>query len=90
MPYNAGEIMQDSRYDKDEILVQGVMDCVLQNGDEITIIDYKTDFVHSMTQLKSRYTKQLEMYRQGARQLFGTDKVKCILYSFHLGEYTEF
>ena len=90
VPYNAGEIMQDSTYDKDEILVQGVMDCVLQNGDEITIIDYKTDFVHSMTQLKSRYTKQLEMYRQGARQLFGTDKVKCILYSFHLGEYTEF
>ena len=39
---------------------------------------------------ESRYTKQLEMYRQGARQLFGTDKVKCILYSFHLGEYTEF
>ena len=90
MPYNAGEIMQDSTYDKDEILVQGVKDCVLQNGYEITINDYKTDFVLSMKQLKSRYTKQLEMYRQGARQLFGTDKVKCILYSFHLGEYTEF
>ena len=90
VPYSASAALGDSRYCDDEILVQGVMDCVLQNGDEITIIDYKTDFIHNISQLKTRYEKQLELYRHGAKQLFDTDKVKCILYSFHLDEYTEF
>lgn len=90
VPYSAAAVMGDDSYCNDEILVQGVMDCVLQNGDKITVIDYKTDFIHSMAQLKNRYEKQLELYRHGAKQLFGTDKVKCILYSFHLDEYVEF
>ena len=90
VPYSAAAVMGDDSYCNDEILVQGVMDCVLQNGDEITVIDYKTDFIHNMAQLKNRYEKQLELYRHGAKQLFGTDKVKCMLYSFHLDEYVQF
>ena len=89
VPYNAGAALDDTRYANDEIIIQGVMDCVLENGGEITIIDYKTDFIHSINQLKARYSRQLELYRHGAKQLFGTDKVKCILYSFHLNEHIE-
>ncbi|MBR6610536.1 MAG: PD-(D/E)XK nuclease family protein, partial [Oscillospiraceae bacterium] len=88
--YSAADALGDDSYRNDEIMIQGVMDCVLQNRDEITIIDYKTDFIHSISQLKNRYEKQLELYRHGAKQLFGTDKIKCILYSFHLDEYVEF
>ncbi len=90
VPYNAASALGDDSYRCDEVLVQGVMDCVLQNGDEITVIDYKTDFVHSMDTLFRRYEKQLELYRYGAKQLFGTEKVKCILYSFHLDDFIEF
>ena len=90
VPYSAAKALGDSQYENDEVFIQGVMDCVLQNGDKITIIDYKTDFVHSINQLKNRYEKQLELYRHGAKQLFGTDNVKCILYSFHLDEFVEF
>ena len=73
-----------------EVLVQGVMDCVLQNGNRITVIDYKTDYVENMGQLKERYEKQLELYRHGAKALFNTDNVKCLLYSFRLGQFIEF
>ncbi|MBR5520876.1 MAG: UvrD-helicase domain-containing protein [Oscillospiraceae bacterium] len=90
VPYNAAMALGDEIYCNDEVLVQGVMDCILQNGDEITVIDYKTDYVHSMDTLFSRYEKQLELYRYGAKQLFGTGKVKCILYSFRLNEHIEF
>ena len=90
VPYPAADALGDETYSADEVLVQGVMDCVLQNGDEITIIDYKTDFIHNINQLFTRYQRQLELYRHGAKQLFRTDKVKCILYSFHLDEYIEF
>ena len=89
VPYSAGDALGNSLYDNDRIMIQGVMDCVLQNGDEITIIDYKTDFIHNMDQLVARYARQLELYRHGAKQLFGTEKVKCILYSFHLDKYVE-
>lgn len=90
VPYNAARALNDETYSGDEILVQGVMDCVLQNGDEITVIDYKTDFIYTMDTLVKRYEKQLELYRWGAKQLFGTEKVRCILYSFHLNDYIEF
>ncbi|MBQ8603478.1 MAG: UvrD-helicase domain-containing protein [Oscillospiraceae bacterium] len=90
VPYNAAQALADESYSDDEVLIQGVMDCVLQNGDEITIIDYKTDFIYTMDTLFRRYEKQLELYRYGAKQLFGTDKVKCILYSFCLDDYMEF
>ena len=40
--------------------------------------------------LKERYEKQLELYRHGAKALFNTDNVKCLLYSFRLGQFIEF
>ncbi len=90
VPYNAAKILDNASYFNDEILIQGIMDCVLQNGNEITIIDYKTDKVNSIETLKSRYEKQLELYRHGAKYLFKTENVKCILYSFNLNEWVEF
>ncbi len=90
VPYSAADALGDAQFAADEVLIQGVMDCVLQNGDEITIIDYKTDFIYHIDQLVSRYRRQLELYRHGAQQLFRTDKIRCILYSFHLDEYIEF
>ncbi|MBQ3009543.1 MAG: PD-(D/E)XK nuclease family protein, partial [Oscillospiraceae bacterium] len=90
VPYNAADALGDEKYINDEIMVQGIMDCVLENGNEITIIDYKTDYVRDMDTLYNRYKKQLELYRYGAKHLFNKDNIKCILYSFRLGEYIEF
>ncbi|MEG1781614.1 MAG: UvrD-helicase domain-containing protein [Oscillospiraceae bacterium] len=90
VPYNAGKAMGDSVYENDELLVQGVMDCVVVNGDDVLVIDYKTDRVQTMQQLKERYSAQLELYRYSAKQLFETDKVACLIYSFHLNDFMEF
>ena len=89
-PYPAQLATGKAEYAGYEVLVQGVMDCVLQNGNRITVIDYKTDYVENMGQLKERYEKQLELYRHGAKALFNTDNVKCLLYSFRLGQFIEF
>ena len=37
VPYNAADALGDEKYINDEIMVQGIMDCVLENGNEITI-----------------------------------------------------
>ncbi len=90
VPYNAADALGDEIYSNDEVMIQGVMDCVLENGDEITVIDYKTDRVYSMKTLFKRYEKQLELYRYGAKKVFRKENVKCLLYSFRLGEFMEF
>lgn len=90
IPYNAALAMGDETYAEDEVLVQGVMDCVLEKDGRITVIDYKTDRVPDMQTLKDRYTKQLELYRLRAKRLFRTENVNCLLYSFHLNQHIIF
>ena len=70
-------------------MVQGIIDCTFKENGEWILIDYKTDHIKNISQLAERYSRQLQLYRHGAKQLFGTDKIKCILYSFHLDEYIE-
>ena len=70
-----------------EVLLQGIMDCVLIDKDGVTVIDYKTDNVKSTAVLKERYSMQLELYRLGAKALYGAENVKCIIYSLTLDEY---
>ena len=90
VPYNAGKALENETFGNDEIIIQGIMDCIIRKGDEITVIDYKTDHIKTMADLKNRYEKQLELYRYGAKHLFKTENVKCILYSFHLNDFIEF
>ncbi|MEG1895948.1 MAG: PD-(D/E)XK nuclease family protein, partial [Oscillospiraceae bacterium] len=82
--------LQDSTYDKEEVLVQGVIDCVALKGDTAYVIDYKTDRVSDMDTLYQRYQKQLELYRYATGYLFEKTDIKCIIYSFHLGAHLEF
>ena len=87
---NARTVLGDDSFEGQEILIQGVIDCLVMNGRDAVVVDYKTDRVENMQQLHERYSKQLEMYRFAAESLYETDSVKCIIYSFYLGEYIEF
>ena len=87
---NARTVLNDDSFEGEEILIQGVIDCLVMNGRNAVVIDYKTDRVENMAQLYEKYSKQLEMYRFAAESLYETDSVKCIIYSFYLGEYMEF
>ena len=86
VPYSADAALADENYKGEELLVQGVIDCLVINGDKAFVIDYKTDRVEDMHTLYERYSKQLELYRYAAKYLYDVDDVKCIIYSFHLGE----
>ncbi len=90
VPFDAAEITGDKTCSGETVMVQGVIDCLVVNGDKGYIIDYKTDRVDDMQTLYERYSKQLEMYRRAGGYLYEINSIKCIIYSFHLGEYTEF
>ena len=74
---------------KDAVLLQGAMDCLVINSDGMILIDYKTDKVKYLSQLKTRYKKQLDLYKNAAEQIFGKPVIKCLIYSTRLGEEIE-
>ena len=88
MPAKACDIFPESNSDE-EIMVQGIADCIIKNGDEYIILDYKSDAVRDVSILKDRYEGQLLLYRKAIADLFESDNVKCIIYSFTLGGYIE-
>lgn len=90
VPYDASEATKDENCAGETVLVQGVIDCLVINGDKAYVIDYKTDRVDNTGILLERYSKQLEMYRYAAKYLYDITDVQCIIYSFHLGEHIAF
>ena len=50
------QVRQIPSYPEDEtILVQGIIDAWFPEGDEIVLVDYKTDRVKEVGELKKRY-----------------------------------
>ena len=72
----------------ESVLLQGVIDCMIEENGEITIIDYKTDRVRGGEALdRARsYAKQLEAYAYAAQRMTGRPVRECVLYFLYSGE----
>ncbi len=78
------------------ILLQGVMDCMLEDGDgNIHLIDYKTDRLTekeladkelARTALSEKHKLQLTYYAYAAREIFGKAPKSVKIYSLPLGD----
>lgn len=55
----------------DTIVVQGTIDALWMENSRLYIVDYKTDQVQSADQLLDRYTRQVRLYAEAARQITG-------------------
>lgn len=70
------------------VLIQGIADCVINECDLLTIIDYKTDRA-SVCELKERYRSQLELYQRAISKALGKPVEELIIYSLFLREIIE-
>ena len=72
----------------ESVLLQGVIDCMIEENGEITIIDYKTDRVRGDETLERAkgYAKQLEAYAYAAQHMTGKPVRECVLYFLYSGE----
>ena len=69
----------------ESVLVQGVIDCFFENPDgTYTVVDYKTDRVHTARELVERHRDQISYYRRAVERMTGSRVSKCLLYSFAL------
>ncbi len=67
-------------------LVQGIIDLLIIENDELVIIDYKSDYVKSLNVLKERYHQQLELYAEAASAALGKKVKEKLIYSIVLGQ----
>ncbi|MGG3956797.1 helicase-exonuclease AddAB subunit AddA [Bhargavaea massiliensis] len=68
------------------VVVQGVIDCVFEDGYGLVLIDYKTDRVSWMNdpkeQLKRRYKGQLALYREAIEAIWKKEVTETYVYAF--------
>lgn len=74
---------------QEQVLVQGIADCVFVEDGKLIIVDYKTDRVSEEAALAERYRAQLSVYRRALAECIGLPVGQTLLYSFHLGKEME-
>lgn len=69
---------------QDKVAVQGVVDLIIENQDDIYILDYKTSRLNSGKDFIKKYEKQLDLYAKAVSKFFKKPVTKKIIYSFYL------
>ncbi|CAB1251134.1 helicase-exonuclease AddAB subunit AddA [Clostridium sp. WLY-B-L2] len=70
-------------YDNEKVLVQGVIDCYFQEKDELVLLDYKTDYVESLENMREKYKIQIYYYARALEKLTGKKVKNKYLYLFY-------
>ena len=76
----------------EQVLLQGVVDCFLEEEDGVTVIDYKTDRVRDRAEALARarvYTGQLRAYAGALKRICQKPVKACLLYFLSAGETVE-
>lgn len=83
----AGQLLADAGSDE-PVLLQGVVDCCFRQGDALTVLDFKTDWVtpETLGAHAETYRGQLEAYAGAMTRILGLPVREKLLYFFTLGE----
>ncbi|SCY42154.1 helicase-exonuclease AddAB subunit AddA [Butyrivibrio sp. INlla14] len=88
-PFMMGISARDlnEKYPEDEmVLIQGIIDAWFVENGEIVLLDYKTDRVKEAGELVSRYSIQLDLYKQALERTTNMKVKEVLIYSFGLAE----
>ena len=73
----------------DELLLQGVVDCCIEEEGQLVIVDYKTDNVKTPGEIAERaehYRPQLMAYAKALGRIFKKPVKECVLFFLSSGE----
>lgn len=77
--------IEDTDY-TDEVLIQGIADCVFEENGELVLVDYKTDRADSEEELLERYKNQIAFYKKAVSKTLCKPVKEALLYSFSLNK----
>lgn len=69
----------------DMVLLNGIIDCYFMEGDNIILLDYKSDRIYDEEALRKRYEVQLQLYGRALEQALGKRVTEVYIYSFAMG-----
>ncbi len=81
----------DWREGEEEVLVQGVIDCLFEDDRGLVLLDYKTDAITGRFQngfqgaksiLVERYRTQLQLYTRAVEGILNKKVTNCYLFFF--------
>lgn len=84
---DAGEIFHTA--EGEQLLLQGVIDCYIEEPDGLVIVDYKTDRVKTPEEISARaafYSGQIAAYARALERIEGKPVKECVLYFLAAGK----
>ena len=73
---------------EENVLLQGVIDCLIETRDGFVILDFKTDHIKKggAVERAEQYRPQLAAYARAVHEIYGRPVRACVLYFFHTGD----
>lgn len=70
----------------DKILLQGIIDCYFTEGEDIILLDYKTDYIDNNENEKAQmYKLQIDYYEKALEKILGRNVKERYIYFFYTG-----
>ena len=74
-------------YIDEKLVIQGIIDCYFQEEEELVLLDYKTDYVNDIEEIKNRYKIQIKYYEEALKRITGKTVKDKYLYLFSIDNY---
>lgn len=86
--FPAVELYKERQDLTENLLLQGTIDCLFVEEDDLVLLDYKTDLVTKDTVdlLKKRYQVQMQLYSRAVETILQKNVKEKYFYSFAVGE----
>ena len=68
----------------EQVLIQGVIDCLFREDDAWILVDYKSDRLERADAFRRRYAVQLALYKRAVEQITHWPVKEMYIYSLHL------
>lgn len=68
----------------EQVLIQGVIDCLFREDDAWILVDYKSDRLERADAFRCRYAVQLALYKRAVEQITHWPVKEMYIYSLHL------
>lgn len=82
----ASEVINDLEDCSEEVLIQGIIDCYFEEGEDLVLVDYKTGHVFggNIEVIIARYRIQMELYKEALENITKKKVKESYIYLFDI------
>lgn len=89
MRRRAQEVIVGLQDSQENLLIQGTVDCYFEEGDELVLVDYKSDEITEQNNVENiirKYEIQLELYKDALERIIGKKVRESYIYLFDINK----